>query len=428
MENSSTKIRINEEAKSLAQCLLKIDEKDFVISLKNNKATILGNSEDIYILKKHNNNYEIESKYKSNPYKKRKFKTKKGKILSLRHSRLLATISICFSLAISLGTIKKYADIHDEYQMIEILEENENYSDDILPPEIFISTNQNQKENLKITQNNIKIDLEIQQSSRISKRRETDELYDDTITFYSKRWGIPKELLSALITQERDEKTQNNPGQLTRNICGEKIILPIINKSQEDLQNEKEVDKIYVVREEPKCENYQDEQKYLKQLEIYKEQLEIAKILKEKGYSIVSFSDLLGENNAEKNIAIATAYIAHCNYELNNPILGTFAYNAGYTLTKQAKIDDVMNGMIGLEYTDKKYLQHVFRFLYPNEAANLQFISKKLPENWNEMDSIQRENFLSEKNEEIELNITNITLTQFKEYQYAEEIGNNIRR
>lgn len=84
--------------------------------------------------------------------------------------------------------------------------------------------------------------------------------------------------------------------------------------------------------------------------------------------------------------------------------------------------------MIGLEYTDKKYLQHVFRFLYPNEAANLQFISKKLPENWNEMDSIQRENFLSEKNEEIELNITNITLTQFKEYQYAEEIGNNIRR
>ena len=429
----------SQEQKNLIQILSTINEKNTTVSFSNNKIRIYGESGYIYVIEKQGNKY-VESYRTKNVSNKntrtRVYKTKKGKLKS--NIKKIISISV---FIIGVAGIVSFAKSKNDTNSTQIIEENiidisdletldENKVITITTevveeiPETFALTNEPE-----INKANINIDFEIKQSSRFDKRIETDQLYGSVIKKYEKRWGLPNGLVSALITQERHDSIVSNPGQLTRMICGEKIILPIIEKDEDDLQKKKEVDKIFIVREEPKRENYSKEQDYLEQLEIYRKQLEKSKELQQEGYEIISFPELLDENNVSENIRISAAFLAYYNYKLKDPILSTFAYNAGYTKAKSVNnIYDVLNGLVGSENTDKLYLTHVYRFLSSEEAANLQFITKPFPENFNNMSYEERKFYMTEEIKNTPLDITTISLTGFKEYTNEEEIGSNLRR
>lgn len=425
------------ERQSLIKALSNINEPAATISFQNGRIKVHGKSGYIYVLTKENGEYRESYKAleKNKLSHMGKFQTKKGKITSLNASQIFMTAGIIVLLALAINS-RKYKDktVEEEKIVFENIDNSFTYQETEIPQSIIISTEEapieiyNEQSIKESKENNIEVDICIEQSSRIIKREETDRVYGETIQKYAKRWGIPTALMSSLITQERDDISKNNPGQLTRMICGEKIILPIIEKSSEDLATQKEVDKIYIVREEPNRDNYTNENEYQEQLLRYKSQLEKSKELKNEGYEIIFFSDLIGEENWEKNIKISTAFLTYYNYKLKNPVLSTFAYNAGYNTAKNANMYDALNGLVGTENTDKKYLNHVFRFLYPYETDSLQVITKPFPDNWEQMTYEERNSYMNEGIKNVELQVTNISINNFREWTNEEEIGSSLRR
>ena len=434
----------SQEQNSLFQILANISEKSTTVSFSNNCIRIYGESGYIYVLKKQGNvfveSYRTRNRSTKNSANKcRTYKTKRGKIKSniiriiLGSTMVITAATLIFKnnhsdhnkSPIAVSTQLETLEVNNEMPSLEIQEDQK----------IILTTTAYPKETVEeismseIEEDTLEIDFEINQSSRFKKRIETDQLYGEIIRKDEKRWGIAKGLLSALITQERHDSIPNNPGQLTRMICGEKIILPIIEKSEQDIAEKKEVDKIYIIREEPKRENYNNEKSYYEQLEIYQTQLKKSKELQQEGYEIISFPELLDEKNIEQNIRISAAFLTYYNYKLNDPMLSTYAYNAGLTRAKNVdNIYDVLNGSISSENTDKLYLTHVYRFLKKEEAQNLQFIMKPFPSNFNTMSYDERVFYMNEEIKNTPLNITNISLINFREYTNEEEIGSNIRR
>ena len=431
---SSKKQKIDSQ-KQLLEFLTKLNEKIISISIHDNIVKIYVASGKTYIFKKQNDQYIKIMERNKNKSKKENYKTKKGVVKPSFVQKITSSAIILFILASTAKTVNYYANtfetkqvLDNEYDLEESLKEENNDNIISITTTNTIVSSPLKKDETEVYYQNIPIDFEFIQSQRFIKRIETDNLYGNVIENWSERWGTSSNLMKALITQERDEKTLSNPGQLTRNICGEKIILPIINKTKEDIENGKEVDKIYIVREEPKKENYQKEEDYLVQLDLHKKQLEKSKELKQEGYEIILFSNLLGEENCYENVRIAIAFATYSNYRFNDPALGTFAYNAGYNMTKNAQLNDILNGNVGSDYTDKQYLSHVFRFLYPEEATNLKFITKPFPDNWNEMTYEQRNHYMNEEIKNKPYTYTVISLENFKEYNDEKEIGHYTRR
>ncbi|MCI8575405.1 MAG: hypothetical protein HFI09_02940 [Bacilli bacterium] len=420
------------EIENLIRFLSGFNQKIISISIKENRIKVYTDN-TVYCLKKGEENF-VKIKTKQKPNRKNNYKTKKAK-LSHFSAKFVISASLLAILGSASNLSKNNSKAFANQQMAETITQKDELAIQN-NQDLFFSLNHEEKNSqLKLVSNkptmlyqNISIEHEIIQSQRIKKRVETDNLFGDTIEKWSKRWGASSSLMKALITQERDENNLSNPGQLTRNICGEKIILPIINKSKEDIASGKEVDKIFIIREEPNKANYQNEEEYLYQLELHKKQVEKSKELKQEGYEIIFFPDLLGEQNCDKNIQIAIAFATFNNYRLNDPVLATFAYNAGYYTTKKAQLDEILNGQVGTDQTDKNYLTHVFRFLYPEEVNNLKFITKNFPENWDDMTYDQRNYYMSIGIKDVPYTYTFVSLENFKEYIDEKEIRHNSRR
>ena len=408
---------------------------------------ISADGKNVYIYKK------VDGVYKSCTFQKkpsRNFKTskikktKKGKI-NLKYIPEIATL---FALCLVIWNEANHLTLNsNEYQIeqqlpnpekdlnienntIQIIIENENtIQSKIEKSQIPISP---QLASSEIDTSLIQIiPFEIIQSEEMQSRKMTQELYGTIIEEYAQKYGLCPNLIEALITQERHKKILDNPGQLTREICGEEIIIPIIKKSEQEMQESKEVDKIYIVRDEPIRENFDNEQEYIKQLNRYKNQLEKSKELASKGYEIVHFVNLKGENNTHENIRISIIWLAHCIYKCDCQInKGVFAYNQGYPEARNANDKEIMNGLAGKTNADIWYNYNVFRFLTKEEATKMNFLLKPFPENWLYLSESEQKEYIDHLSQIPSQNIT-LSLPIFQEnleenYTYEKENGHSL--
>ncbi len=380
----------------------------------------LGKLQDVIIIPSH-----TFSKTKSRKRKKRKISTIKGNIFTQHPGRtLLAATAASVIIACNVHSIVKDTD----YQPIAIetiTPTPETYQS---APKIVIvteqettnvekQTNKEQEERPVINDVNV-LKYKIEQSNRMGKRAETHEKYGIWIDKYTTRIGIPNCIGEALITQERHDTDLLNIGQLTRQICGEEIIIPIINKTEMDRVNHREVEKVFVVRDKPDRNNYESENSYQKQLEIYKNQLETSKNLAKEGYEIIYFENLLGEQNIENNIRVSMLWFAHCIYHCQNkPNNGLRGYNSGYTSVRNASDDDIMNGISGGKNSDVWYNYNVYQFLYPEEAENVTYTLCPFPDNWMYMSKSEKNRYLQEEIQNTPLLQTTISLPLFEQSQ-----------
>lgn len=216
------------------------------------------------------------------------------------------------------------------------------------------------------------------------KRKRTEEKYGKIISYYAKRRGIDESLLIDLFTRERyneidiipesklenmekiyenqnidtSEKIKENVGQLTRAICGEKIISPIF-------QNGKIVgyDKIFVLP--PSYDKYNIEDlKDVLEKEIFEEEdrkklQEAYKLMQEKDWQIYKRKDAFYE--IENNINIATAYLSYLINKKQDLIKGVMSYNAGYTsVPDNISYDKILNGDI--KAFDPYYITKILQY------------------------------------------------------------------
>lgn len=210
------------------------------------------------------------------------------------------------------------------------------------------------------------VEIGFTQQPTMVKREETDQLFHEDIEFYSKRYGVPYAIASALFSQERANNDFGNIGRITKNVCGEKIVVPIIQKSESDIQENREEDKMYIILDEPVRSSYENDEEYKLALEKYKMQLETSKTLKEEGYKIYTYSEI--KSDYHKNINVSLAYLVHGVYKCDmNCNKGLRAYNGGYTIVNKSSELDITNGTI--EIGDPLYNQHVFSYLYPDELS-----------------------------------------------------------
>ena len=309
--------------------------------------------------------------------KKKKLKTKKGKVIAPNVMKILAPPLIIAGAIITASKSKNSTNdiLNSEIEVLNLEEDSTNlvgidmneFVNNSLEEQSNIGNSELVISNMFITQTTC---VEVAQRDNMIKREETDALFGTIIDNYSSRYGIPNSIGKALITQERANDSYENIGQLTRNICGEKIILPIMN------QNSNQLEKIYIVRDEPNKENYDTDTSYKEQLDKYKNQLEESKKLSAEGYEIYHFKDII--NNPEINIHISMAYLAHCVYKCDmNISQGIRAYNSGYTSARKASDSEIANGKV--EIGDSEYNKHVFSHLYSDELNNMVWHLKSVP-------------------------------------------------
>lgn len=386
------KYNIQKRMDALASLLKQINEPKFTIISLNPKHTIVeGKSGKRYYyiykngeyIERKSENTIIDFPIQTPPKKKKhKIKTKKGKIISRNVRRVLLPPLLSLGIGVAfLSTLKNHEESKKQEITIDILEESEEYQEaiqeqlevnnqnipeqPILEEQTIEEVSEEQMEtNLQIQSTEVAVELK----SNMSKRLETDNILGADIKTFSERYGIPTALASALITQERPSVGFENVGQLTRKICGEKYIVPIINKNVDDLENNRTEDKIYIVRDEPNKENFESLDSYKKELEKYQNQLKESKELESQGYQIFYFENLL--NNPTQNIHVAMAYLAHSVYGCNlNVHQGTRAYNCGISSAKKASDLDLVRGEISIG--DPFYNQNVLSYLYPEELDTI---------------------------------------------------------
>ncbi len=357
---------------------------------------------------------------------KQPIKTKKGKVISPNVAKVLAPPILIAGIFLAFGKSSNAAEevasgweilnnISEEN--IEEVPENEKMVSDMLENNYVLETNEieieeNQVPDIMITQTTC---VEVKQKENMKKREETDILFGAIIDKYTNCYGIPNCIGKAIITQERPNDSLENLGQLTRNICGEKIVIPLLGSDEGNLE------KIYIVRDEPKRSNYDSESSYREQLNKYKNQLKESKELSLEGYQIYSFQEIM--NHSELNIHISMAYLAHCIYKCDiNISQGIRAYNGGYTKAKKASDKDIADGKI--DVGDPYYNEHVYAYLYEDELNSIVWNLKNvslLTEN--EKKEMTQEQML-EKEKEITKNtpviVIDMNFSCVKELNYEE--------
>lgn len=313
------------------------------------------------------------------PKKNRKIKTKRGRVSSLNAAKILIPAAI-ISLGTIIGVAKYVSTPANEIEVLEITPEDiPEEIEELDVNEITKVVMRNNIAKKEVDQSLIQDEIVISQTTNVvvspkedlSKREETDRLYGSYITKYTTRYGIATSLGSALITQERPNNSNENIGQLTRNICGERIVIPII-----DDKNNEGLEKIYVIRDIPDKNNFEEEEAYREALDTYKSQLEEGKKLATKGYQIYKFEDLM--TNTEANIHISMAWLTYSIYKCDTNInQGVRGYNGGYNAAKVATDEEIANGKITIG--DAFYNEHVFSYLYPDEIEGLECYFKSVP-------------------------------------------------
>ncbi len=367
--------------KQLKELISKIEEPQAkIVSMNPNKTIVEGKSGNCYFFKYENDKYieikkensiiefPVDKKKNVPKTSKKKLKTKKGKIISPNARKILAPAVISLGIGFSALTLTRtITEKQNSNLTIETLEEFELEKSKFAIPK---KEEENQTTaDPQITEFCIQdTNVMVKPKENLQKRIETDTVLGTEICYYANRYGIPKSIAAALITQERPDDIFENVGQLTRNICGEKINIPIICKSEEEYINRIQEEKIYIVRDMPERESFEEISSYKAALKRYQEQLEESKELETQGYNIYYFADLMKNNN--QNIHIAMAYLAYCTYKCDlNVHQGIRAYNGGYSLSKKASDDDLVRGT--LEIGDPYYNEHVFAYLYPEEIEDI---------------------------------------------------------
>lgn len=300
--------------------------------------------------------------------KKINLQSKKGKLRALNAKKIL----IALALATGVNVVNPNVKVSEEPILKEAhLEINQ--------PKIdmsrSISIDNNEKTNLAEEKNNFYLNNEIIDVSNIGFKNElgmqkkelTKEYFGDLITTYANRYGIDSNLLMALFTQERsNDINDNNVGQLTRAICGEKIIAPVFQDGKKVSE-----DKIFVL---PACyDNYPlDDLETMGNFPSFSEKdqqtIQSAIILAKNGYSIYRLKDV--KSNKELNIKTAVAYLSYLINMKNNLIKGVASYNMGYTrIDKSVSQEMIMNGEVK-EADDPNYLINIFEYLSEEERNN----------------------------------------------------------
>jgi len=453
-----------------------VDEDRAVIIPMNSGIKIQGKSGHSYELKKKNNNWletntneknithiysqqNIESKdaitLKRRPKSRRKkVKTRKGRIRTKKIAQILAPAivivgvlgtSFLFSKRnteasnkAAIETVVETNDLNDFQQIKITIDLSEKDTKDQIDQEqieqsldTYTSEIENKSEIKYITQT---IKNDISSSQWLEKREETETLFGQEITSICDRFGLSKAVVSSLLTQEREsnsEKKYINIGQLTRSICNEPMVLPIIKYSKEDLVQHQEVDKIYVVRDEPNRATFQNEADYKIELEKYKNQLQRSKELKNQGYRIFYFQDLMKPENYRDNIYVSLAYLTHCIYQCDLDInKGICAYNSGYGTAMKYNNDEIMNGSV--KVGDAFYNQHVYSYILPEEYNDLTWYFKEVPDF--KLTEEERQNLTKEEQQRKKIeaihNAPIITIQQdfpkMKEKYYEKENGHSL--
>lgn len=341
----------------------------------------------------------IEPNFKANNKPKKNIRTRKGKIISPNAKIIFASVLMGAGLATAAWSLhgssaEELPKIEIEVEEIplkpEIEAKNTNEKDKIQVQEETISKPEEaispREPDVIISENTV---VEVAQRENMAKREETDALFGSIINIYTSRYGIPNAIGCALITQERPNSNNINVGQLTRNICGEKMQIPTF-----DAENQVNgIEKIYVVREMPQKENFEQEESYKKELDRYKKQLEESKKLSEEGYSIYDYQTVI--QNPEMCIHISMAYLAHCVYQCDmNVSQGIRGYNGGYPIAKMASDLEISKGSV--TDGDAYYNEHVYSYLYYDELENLKWHLASLNtlknnENWSNEERVQKE-------------------------------------
>lgn len=378
------KVLIQKRIADLMLLIAEIGEKNVkVISTKPNCTILeLSNKNRLYFkykngkfIKMPRDNVIVELPINPINNKKHKLKTKKGKIISKNVKQVLAPPLITLVLGIAfLSTLKTNKE--NKETIIESLEESKEFQNALLDMNQISILEPSYLENAEIDEKYLipkecivqATNVEIVLKEDMSKRIETDQLFGTEINYYATRYGVPVSLASALITQERPSKGLENIGQLTRKICGEKYQVPIINGTDEEINNNKTIEKFYIVRDEPQRDNFESAESYKKELERYQNQLLESRELEKAGYQIFYFENLLIDTT--QNIHISMAYLAHSVYGCNmNVHQGTRAYNCGISSAKKATDEDLQNGTI--QIGDPFYNRNVLSYLYPEELEHI---------------------------------------------------------
>lgn len=430
-----------ENKKAFIEFLRKIKQnKVTVTSYTPNKIEFIDQNNQKHIIIKQGNKY-IEMEKRGNiitpefpktdlimkPIEKpkpKKLKTKKGKVIAPNIMKILAPpLIVAGALSIAHLSTNHNEMLNSEIEVLDPEEEAtnlvgidmKNWIEDSMEKQKNLEISEPVFQNLIITQTTC---VEVLQQENMIKREQTDALFGEMIDAYASHYGIPNSIGKALISQERPNDTYENLGQLTRNICGEKIILPVMDQTSNELE------KIYIVREEPNKENYKTEASYKEQLDKYKNQLEESKKLKEEGYQIYSFQEII--ENPEMNIHIAMAYLAHCVYKCDmNITQGIRAYNSGYTAARKASDEEIANGKI--EIGDAEYNKHVFSHLYADEINDMVWRLKSVPKLTESEKRTMTKEQIQKKEIEMAKNtpmiVVNVEFSRIKELYYEEENG-----
>lgn len=380
-----TSLRTKED-QEIREFLRSVGEtKANILEKRSNFIVLIGQSGKKYYLVKQGEQYKEIRNVKNNEKKKeiqytsikssqispktfQKMKSKKGTMHGKMTAMIFASGVMAAILISSLSqkqentqtAISTVIDVLEENQMpIELLENREN---DL---KIEINEQYNMDIQPKITFQNIKISF--QPESTMQRREMIEKPYGEEIKEVSERYGIPYAIAIALFSRESYEDLLNL-GSLTSGVCKEQIVASIIKKEEEDIQQNREEDKIFIIQDEPKETSFKNYNDYIKALKDYKEQIETGKQLQKEGYEIYNFKDVI--SNPKLNIQISLAYLAHCIYKCDMDCnKGIRAYNGGYTTVRTLSDEDIANGVY--ETGDPFYNQHVYAYLYPEEQQML---------------------------------------------------------
>lgn len=314
--------------------------------------------------------------------KSKKIQSKKGKIISANANIILAPALMTLALSIIMGFPKREESNYSimPNMKIEMVDQSLTTSHSKLnrkaiasmPAKMPIVGEKIELESSVTIQETI---VEVLQKKDMSKRLETDTLFGQSIDYYASRYGIPSAIGKSIITQERSNQIHENIGQLTRNICGEKFLIPIIEKNSNDLELGREMDKLYVVRDLPMEESFENSKDYQQALYTYQSQLKEAIELEQKGYQIFKYEEVI--QNPNLCIQIAMANLSHCVYKCKGNVNQAIrAYNGGYGLSVTATDEEIANGL--LEIGDPFYNAHVFSHLFEEELDNILWKIKKV--------------------------------------------------
>lgn len=374
-------------------------------------------------------NFNNTKKNGNSKKKNRKAKSRRGRIISRNAKKILAPVILSTGILASAFTLAheepaNTLEVTIVSEPIETLEELEETNIIITENDALTMNNcaPNSEEQMVISQTTA---VEVMPKENMIKRSETDYQFGTIIDMYTSRYGIPSAIGKALLTQERPNEGYENVGQLTRNVCGEKIILPIINGNAEE--NKKGVEKIYIIRDEPQRSSFEEESSYREEMERYKNQLEESKQLANEGYQIYYFETAM--QDVELNIHLSMAYLAYCVYKCDMTVnQGIRGYNCGYPLSRCASDEEIAGGKI--EVGDPNYNQNVFSYLYPNELNELVWYLKsvpKIPESEAKkmtLEEIQKREY--ELAEDAPLVAISMDFTRVRNLEYAQENGYNL--